>query len=113
MQNHTIRIFIILSYKTCSDISAWHGAGYEPLVDVLGLPGPQDGQEPRHVHHHVVVSLGHVGDMATLVISPHITRMRNLVLMGSTKLGRNVVSKVFGSVRSSRNNSLAGLLVQF
>ena len=68
-------------FHTCSDISAWHGAGYEPLVDVPGLPVPQDGQQPRHVHHHVVVSLGHVGDMATLVISPHITGMGNIVLM--------------------------------
>ena len=61
---------------TCSDISAWHGAGYEPLVGILGLPGHEDAEESRHIHHHIVVSLGNVRDMATLVISPHITKAR-------------------------------------
>ena len=93
MQNYAVKIFI-LSYNTCSDISAWDGAGYEPLVDVPGLPVPQDGQQPRHVHHHVVVSLGHVGDMATFVISPHITSMRSSfeVLMRSS-VSRSVISQ--------------------
>ena len=72
---------------TSSDISAWHGAGYEPLVDILGLSGYEDAEESRHIHHYVVISLGNVRDMATFVISPYITE-RKVIVVDNRHIGR-------------------------
>ena len=78
-------LFVLI--VTCSDISAWNGAGYEPLVAILGLPVREDAEESCHIHHYVVVSLGNVRDMATFVISPHITKRKEIVQNKLTESG--------------------------
>ena len=56
---------------TCSNIPAGYGAGDELFVCIS--PGPEDGQQPRNVELHVVVSLANIRNITAEVVGPDIS----------------------------------------
>ena len=61
---------------TCSNIPAGYGASDELFVCIF--PGLEDGQQPRNVELHVVVSLTNIRNITAELVGPDISSQAHL-----------------------------------